>query len=225
MKLIGPFTQILPLSGLPLKGALKDNQLQVIPQGGILIEDGLIVAVGVFSDLRRLYPSAKIQEIEGDHVLMPGFIDCHTHICFAGSRAADYAMRNEGLTYQEIAAAGGGIWDTVTQTRKASEAQLIELLIKRADRHFNDGVTTIEIKSGYGLSVNEELKLLRAVKAAARQSKASLVATCLAAHIMPRDFQGNEKEYLDQIINELLPAIKEENLAKRGGCFHRKKCV
>ena len=219
MKLIGPFSQILPLSGLPLKGALKDSQLQIILQGGILINEGLIVALGGFEDLRKQYPSALIQEIEGSHVLLPGFIDCHTHICFAGSRAADYAMRNEGLGYQEIAAAGGGIWDTVAQTRKASEAELIELLINRANRHFNDGVTTIEVKSGYGLSVNEELKILRVIKAAALETKASLVATCLAAHIIPRDFDGSEKEYLDQIINELLPVIKNENLAHRIDIF------
>ena len=221
-KLIGPFSQILPLSGLPLKGTLKDSQLQVISQGGIVTEAGLIVAIGGFEELTKQYPSAKVQEIEGENVLLPGFIDCHTHICFAGSRAADYAMRNEGRSYQEIAAAGGGIWDSVTQTRKASEIELTELLVKRTNRHFNDGITTIEVKSGYGLSVNEELKQLRAIKAASCRTKASLVATCLAAHIKPKDFEGGEKEYLDQIVNELLPVIKEENLALRVDIFIEK---
>src|SRR4051812_29346688 len=116
-KLIGPFTQILPLTGLPLKGALKDELLHIIQNGGVLVEDGLISITGDFEELRKANPSAQIEEITGGQVLLPGFIDCHTHICFAGNRAKDYTMRIAGKTYLEIAKAGGGIWDTVTQTR------------------------------------------------------------------------------------------------------------
>jgi imidazolonepropionase len=89
----GPFTQILPLSGMPLKGALRDDQLWVIPNGGILIENGLILAVGNFENLRKENPLIQLDEVTGYHVLLPGFVDCHTHICFAGSRAKDYASR------------------------------------------------------------------------------------------------------------------------------------
>jgi imidazolonepropionase len=124
-KLIGPFTQILPLTGLPLKGALKDEQLHIIANGGVLVEDGLIMAVGNFNELRKAESSIQIEEITGHQVLLPGFIDCHTHICFGGNRAKDYAMRIAGKTYLEIAKAGGGIWDTVTQTRAADEATLL----------------------------------------------------------------------------------------------------
>ncbi|QEC78671.1 imidazolonepropionase [Mucilaginibacter ginsenosidivorax] len=218
-KLIGPFTQILPLTGLPLKGALKDEQLHIIPNGGVLIEDGLILAVDDFEKLRSNYPSAQTEEITGNHVLLPGFIDCHTHICFAGSRAKDYAMRNSGKTYLEIAQSGGGIWDSVTQTRAADEATLTSLLLKRVQRHVSEGVTTIEIKSGYGLSVEAELKQLNAIKTTADKTNAGLISTCLAAHILPKDFNGNHQEYLNHVLNNLLPVIKQKGLSKRVDVF------
>lgn len=222
MKLIGPFTQILPLTGMPLKGALKDDQLLVISDGGIVTENGLIVAVGDFEQLRKDYPSIPIEETKGDQVLLPGFVDCHTHICFAGSRAKDYAMRIDGKSYLEIAMAGGGIWDSVTQTRAADEALLTELLLKRIERHLGEGVTTIEVKSGYGLSVEQELKQLRAIKSAAAKTKASIVSTCLAAHMVPKDFDGDQAKYLEHILNDLLPVVKQENLANRVDIFIEK---
>jgi imidazolonepropionase len=218
-KLIGPFTQILPLTGLPLKGALKDEQLQIIPQGGVLVEDGLILAADDFEKLRSANPSAQIEGVVGNHVLLPGFVDCHTHICFAGSRAKDYALRTAGKTYLEIAKAGGGIWDSVTQTRAADEAVLTVLLLKRMQRHLAEGVTTIEVKSGYGLSIEGELKQLKAIKAAADKTHASLVSTCLAAHMLPKDFDGIHQEYLNHILQNLLPAIKQQRLANRVDIF------
>ena len=218
-KLIGPFTQILPLTGLPLKGALTDEQLQIIPQGGVLVEDGLIQAVDDFEKLRSANPSAQIEEVVGSHVLLPGFVDCHTHICFAGSRAKDYALRTAGKTYLEIAKAGGGIWDSVTQTRAADEVVLTDLLLKRVQRHLAEGVTTIEVKSGYGLSIEGELKQLKAIKAAADKTHASLVSTCLAAHMLPKDFDGTHQEYLNHILQNLLPAVKQQRLANRVDIF------
>ena len=119
--LIGPFAQLLPMTGLPLKGALKDEQLPIIERGGILVSEGKIRKVGVFDELKS--DDVDIHHIEGDHVCLPGFVDSHTHICFGGTRARDYAYRNAGKTYLEIAKAGGGIWDTVTQTRKASQQE------------------------------------------------------------------------------------------------------
>ena len=218
-KLIGPFTQILPLSGLAMKGALRDDDLHIILQGGVLVENGLILAIADFEDLRKENPSAQIVEIEGDHVLLPGFVDCHTHICFAGSRAKDYAMRIQGKTYLEIAKAGGGIWDSVTQTREADEKLLTELLLQRVNRHLSEGVTTMEIKSGYGLETQSELKQLRAIASVSKQTKASLISTCLAAHMVPKDFSGTQAEYLSYIFHDLLPIIKHENLSKRVDIF------
>jgi len=218
-KLTGPFTNILPLTGLPLKGPIKDDKIQVIKNGWILSNNGRIITIGPLERLRRDHPSAQIEEITGETVVLPGFIDCHTHICFAGSRANDYALRSQGKSYLEISNAGGGIWDSVTQTRAASEALLAELLVKRADRHFNEGVTIIEVKSGYGLSVEQELKQLRAIKEASYKTKATLVPTCLAAHIKPRDFEGTQSEYLDLLVEELLPVVKKEELTKRVDIF------
>lgn len=214
--LIGPFTQLLPMTGLPLKGALKDEQLTIIENGGILISEGKILKVGVFDDLKS--EDVDIHHIEGAHVCLPGFVDSHTHICFGGTRARDYAYRNAGKTYLEIAKAGGGIWDTVTQTRKASQDELVAGIISRSQKHLNNGVTTIEVKSGYGLSVDEELKMLRAIKTANKTSNATLVPTCLAAHMKPKDW-NQDKDYLDVIINELFPIIKTENLANRVDAF------
>ncbi|MGN8072726.1 imidazolonepropionase [Mucilaginibacter sp. 22184] len=218
-KLIGPFTQILPLTGRPLKGALKDEHLQIIPNGGVLVDDGLIVAVDDFEKLRSVNPSVPTEEITGGHVLLPGFVDCHTHICFAGSRAKDYALRTAGKTYLEIAKAGGGIWDSVTQTRVADEATLTSLLLSRVQRHLAEGVTTIEVKSGYGLSIDGELKQLRAIKAAADKTRASLVSACLAAHMLPKDFDGTHQEYLNHILQNLLPVIKQQRLTNRVDIF------
>jgi imidazolonepropionase len=218
-KLIGPFTQILPLTGLAMKGALKDDDLRIIPQGGVLVENSMIVNVDSFEKLYKENLSVQIEEIKSDHVLIPGFVDCHTHICFAGSRAKDYSMRIQGKTYLEIAKAGGGIWDSVTQTREADEHTLTELLLKRIERHLSEGVTTIEIKSGYGLETEADLRQLRAIKAASTQTKASLVSTCLAAHMVPKDFNGSQAEYLNYVVNELLPIIKKENLSNRVDIF------
>ncbi len=219
MKLIGPFTQILTLAGLPLKGAIADDQLQIVPDGGVLVKDGLIVEVGNFESLRKASPEAMIEEITGEQVLLPGFIDCHTHMCFAGDRSKDYAMRIAGKSYLEIAKAGGGIWDSVTQTRQASQEELANLLTQRVNRHLKDGVTTIEVKSGYGLSVEQEIKQLSAIKIAAESSKADLIATCLAAHILPKEFNGPASAYLVYVLNDLLPKIKKENLANRVDIF------
>lgn len=218
-KLIGPFTQILTLAGLGMKGALKDDDMQIIPKGGVVIENGLILAVDDFEVLRKANPSTLIQEIKDDYVLLPGFVDCHTHICFAGSRAKDYAMRIQGKTYLEIAKAGGGIWDSVTQTRAADEALLEKLLLQRIERHLAEGVTTIEIKSGYGLETQSELKQLRAIAKASTQTKASLISTCLAAHMVPKDFSGGQSEYLNYVFHDMLPFIKNKNLSNRVDIF------
>jgi len=218
-KLIGPFTQIFTLAGLAMKGALSDDNLQIIPQGGVLVENGLILAVDDFEILRKSNPSTTIEEITGDHVLLPGFVDCHTHICFAGSRAKDYAMRIQGKTYLEIAKPGGGIWDSVTQTRAADEDLLEKLLLQRVERHLAEGVTTIEIKSGYGLETQSELKQLRVIAKASTQTKASLISTNLAAHMIPKDFNGDQSEYLNYVFHDLLPVIKNEKLSNRVDIF------
>ena len=217
MKLIGPFYQLLPLTGLPLKGALNDNQLVCIEEGGILISKGEIVKVGKFKNLKS--EADSIDTISSNGVCLPGFVDAHTHICFGGSRANDFALRNAGKSYLEIAKAGGGIWDTVTKTRQQTEAELLEGIVKRSKEHLNQGVTTLEVKSGYGLSENEELKMLRAIKKANESYEQDLVATCLAAHMMPKDWSGSAVGYLEEISNNLFPILQSEKLTNRIDAF------
>jgi imidazolonepropionase len=219
MLLTGPFTQILPMVDLPLKGALTDEQLPIISNGGIISDRGRIVAVGTFKSLQEAYPACEINFVDKPMVLLPGFIDCHTHICFDGNRSRDYAMRIAGKSYLEIARAGGGIWDSVSKTRLADADTLKNSLLERVNRHLKEGVTTIEVKSGYGLNMESELKMLRVIQAAAQHTKATLVPTCLAAHMKPRDFTGTESEYLDWIVRELLPVIKDEELSERVDIF------
>lgn len=220
MKIIGPFKQLTALADLPLRGAIADEQLEVIAKGAVVVNsDGLIEAVGEFETLRTSYPTAKLEEIEEPMVLLPGFIDCHTHIAFGGSRARDYAMRVAGKTYLEIAKAGGGIWDTVTQTRSATEEELIKNTVSRAAKHLYEGVTTIEVKSGYGLNVDDEIKILNAIHSANQLTKADLISTCLAAHMKPKDFDGGQKEYLNYLLDELLPLVKEQKLSERIDIF------
>ncbi|WP_378174637.1 imidazolonepropionase [Aquimarina sp. SS2-1] len=220
-KLIGPVKQLISLDGLPIKGALKDDELPVILDAGILIEDDRIHSIGNFIDLKEIAKSfeAEIIELQSNYVCVPGFIDAHTHICFSGSRANDYAMRNAGKSYLEIAKAGGGIWDTVTQTRKASQEELCHAVVKRANHLLKNGITTVEVKSGYGLSIKEELKMLRALKEANLHLESDLIATCLAAHMLPKDYNGNHRQYLDEMASTLFPLLKEENLTNRIDAF------
>lgn len=209
------------MAGLSLRGSIPDDELTVISDAGILIDSGKIYSVGPYGELLSVAKELQAEKVifEGPHVCLPGFVDAHSHICFGGSRARDYAMRNAGKTYLEIAKAGGGIWDTVTQTRKASRAELVQGILKIAGRHLKKGITTLEVKSGYGLSVDEELKMLYAIKEANEQLEIDLIPTCLAAHMLPMDFQGKSGEYLSEISTLLFPKLKSERLANRIDAF------
>lgn len=222
MKLIGPFKQIVTLAHLPLRGKLSDEQLEIIEDGGLLIKDGKIADANNFHDLKEQYPNIEVENIENEQVCLPAFTDSHTHICFGGNRANDFAMRNAGKTYLEIAENGGGIWSSVQHTRAASEEELLKTILERINFLISLGITTIEIKSGYGLDVENELKMLRVIKKAQDLTKATLVPTCLAAHSKPKDFEGSSQEYLNFILEEILPKVKEENLARRVDIFIEK---
>ena len=222
MKLIGPFKQIVTLRNLPLRGKLSDEQLEIIENGGILIKDEKIEEVGNFEELKSKNQISEIENIEGEQICLPAFTDSHTHICFGGNRANDFAMRNAGKTYLEIAENGGGIWSSVQHTRKASEEELLKTILERINSLISQGITTIEIKSGYGLDVENELKMLRVIQKAQTFTKATLVPTCLSAHLKPRDFEGSSKDYLQYILREILPKVKAENLAKRVDIFIEK---
>jgi imidazolonepropionase len=222
MKLIGPFRQVVTLANLPLRGKLFDEQLEIIADGGILIDNDKIRQVGNFDILKSQNQDIETETVEGEQIVLPAFVDAHTHICFGGNRANDFAMRNAGKTYLEIAESGGGIWSSVQHTRQAPEEELLKTLLERIDFLISLGITTIEVKSGYGLDIENELKMLRTIKKAQEQTKATLVPTCLSAHLKPRDFEGSNKEYLNYILTEILPKVKEENLAGRVDIFIEK---
>jgi imidazolonepropionase len=213
LRLVGPFTQAITFAGMPLKGPLSDEMLEIIPHAGILVNGGIIEATGPFHALKSL--ASAVEPVEGDFTVMPGLVDAHTHICWAGSRAADYAMRLSGKSYIEIAQQGGGIWRTVTHTREAGQEDLAVLTASRADRLLQQGTTTIEVKSGYGLETEAELKMLGAIHKANEITRADLVPTCLAAHIKPKDFNGTARAYLEIVVRELLPLVKDQKLSNR----------
>ena len=219
--LVGPFTQLLTMASLAKRGPLHDEDLEIIEDAGVLIHDGIIKEVGKFSNLK--VEAQHIVELEGKHVAIPGLVDCHTHLCFGGNRARDFALRNSGSSYLEIAAKGGGIWDTVTQTRTSDQNSLKNGIIQRANKLLQDGVTSIEVKSGYGQSLEHEILMLESIKAANEELDIDLIPTCLAAHIIPKEYKEDPKSYVKIISEELLPYVKQNNLAQRIDAFVEKE--
>lgn len=146
-------------------------------------------------------------------LLLPGLIDCHTHLVYAGNRANEFEMRLNGVPYEEIAKQGGGILSTVHATRAATEEQLIELALPRLDGLLASGVTSIEVKSGYGLTLDDEIKMLRAAKALEQERKVKITRTLLAAHALPPEFKDRADDYIQHICDDIIPLVAEEKLA------------
>lgn len=146
-------------------------------------------------------------------LLLPGLIDCHTHLVYAGNRANEFEMRLNGVPYEEIAKQGGGILSTVHATRAATEEQLIELALPRLDGLLASGVTSIEVKSGYGLTLDDEIKMLRAAKALEQERKVKITTTLLAAHALPPEFKDRAGDYIQHICDDIIPLVAEEKLA------------
>jgi imidazolonepropionase len=186
-------SQLMTLRGAVKKSArnIQHKDLGLIKNGAMVVDNGIVSWVGRESSLPQKWPDAKIVDLAGENVF-PGFVDCHTHLLFAGDRVDEFESRNRGVSYQEIAEAGGGILATMRATRKASEKDLLQLGQKRVDKFLAQGVTTIEVKSGYGLNQKSELKIL---KAARQLKKARIVPTFLGAHAIPKEFK-NEEAYL-----------------------------
>ncbi|MBR98597.1 MAG: imidazolonepropionase [Flavobacteriaceae bacterium] len=218
--LFGPFTQILTMSNMAFKGSLSDEQLRIIKNGGIIVEGDRIVEVGNFSDLKHMCKS--VHEIEFECIILPGLIDCHTHICFAGSRANEYSKKIQGINYQQILSEGGGIYQTMEQTELNSDEELKKLTLSRLKRHFFEGVLTCEVKSGYGMDLIQERRLLKVINQIEKECPTDIIPTCLAAHVPPKNKNNLSREYLKLIVKELFPALKKENLAKRVDVFIEK---
>jgi imidazolonepropionase len=187
------------------------RDLAILVDGAMLIEDGRIVQVGARGEIERLI-GADDQVIDAEgRVLMPGFVDAHTHPVFAGNRAAEFERRIEGASYAEIAAAGGGIRSTVRETRAASEEQLLATAQRYVSWFHASGTTTVEAKSGYGLTLEDECKLLQVIR---RLEDIRAVPTFLGAHEIPEEFRGRPEAYADLVIHEMLPRVVHDRLAE-----------
>ncbi len=203
-----------PIGSSPRRGN-DQGAIQRYANAAVLCRDGHIAFVGSESELgERFGELAEVSRLDGRRgTLIPGFVDAHTHLPWAGSREHEFAQRLAGATYQEISAAGGGILSTVRSTRAAAEDDLVKQVLVRMDRMLDLGTTTAEAKSGYGLNLDDELKQLRAIRRAGESHPVDLKATLLAAHETPPEYRNQRERYLDIICQDIVPRVAEEKLA------------
>jgi len=205
--LIHSASQILTLKGGPQRGEELGN-LSLVPDGGVLFREGEILDVGPSAELRDKYPAEELWDA-GGNLLMPGFVDPHTHVVWAGDRAEEFESRLAGKTYLEILEAGGGILSTVHATRQASFEDLKEQTRSRIQTMLKHGTTTLEAKTGYGLDQETEHKMLQVLLELDQEEAADLVITYLGAHAVPPEFGGDTAGYTDHLCDTLLPALAE----------------
>ncbi|MGQ9508653.1 MAG: imidazolonepropionase [Thermodesulfobacteriota bacterium] len=211
---------------LTLSPSINDQSgLGIISNGAVAIRDEKIFWIGETARLPKAFILRKDgREIDAQgKVVMPGLIDSHTHLIFAGSREDEFEMRIRGASYLEIAQRGGGILSTVEATRKASFEELCQLGKRRLDRLLSKGVTTIETKSGYGLSIQDELKILQVTKALDKEHPIEIVPTFLGAHTIPKEFKQQRDKYIDLLLKELIPEVARQKLAEFCDVFCEKK--
>jgi imidazolonepropionase len=192
--------------------------LGIIENGCIAAKDGRIVFAGSADDVPADADATKLIDC-GGRWITPGLVDCHTHLIYGGNRAGEFAMRLEGASYEDISRAGGGIASSMMATRAATEAELVASGLKRLDHLIAEGVTTIEIKSGYGLDKDSEIRCLRAARQLGRERDVAVATTFLGAHAMPPEAGGDKDGYIDRVITEMLPAIADLKLADAVDAF------
>jgi imidazolonepropionase len=205
-------SQIITLAGpkCPRVGS-EMSLLRIIRDGGMLIRNGKLETVAPSDQIEKNVRDAEIVDA-GGRVVMPGFVDAHTHLVFAGNRLDDFEQRARGETYERIAKAGGGIWSTVAKTRAASEADLLTDANKHVRWFLRCGTTTVEAKSGYGLTLEDELRILRVMQQLKKELPLEIVPTFLGAHAVPHETSVGE--YVELVINEMLPCVASKNLAE-----------
>jgi len=196
---------------------MQDGKYSIIPNGAIAVRQDKIVWIGPWSDAEHIRAETHHQ-LDGG-IVTPGLVDCHTHLVFGGDRSHEFEQRLNGVSYSEIAAQGGGIISTVTATRKASLEQLVATASGRLERLLEEGVTTVEIKSGYGLDRESELRMLRAIRQLAKKYPVQIQSTCLAAHATPPEFKSDPDGWITLICDELLPQVASEQLADAVDAF------
>jgi imidazolonepropionase len=192
------------------------RELSIVEDAAIAVKDGLIAAVGTTKDvLGQVTENPTLPNLEFPRMLgLPGFVDSHTHLVFGGSRENDFAMKLAGKTYMEILNAGGGILNTVRATRGASRDQLSNTAYSFASNMLGEGTTTVEAKSGYGLNVAGEIKILEVVDALRRRLPMGFASTLLGAHAIPPEYEGKTNDYVDLVVNKMLPVVTKRRLAE-----------
>ncbi len=189
--------------------------LGIIPDGAVLMHSGAIVTVGSTDDVTRHTLAANAEEVDcRGKVVLPGFVDSHTHPVFTAPRLVDFEKRIAGASYEEIAAAGGGIRSSLQGVREATVEQLAQHVRRALDEMAAQGTTTVEAKSGYGLSFESEMKSLQAIKVAAQRWPGTVVPTLLGAHVVPPAYRSDREAYVDIVCNQMIPAVAEEKLAE-----------
>ncbi|MEX6503873.1 imidazolonepropionase [Pseudomonas zhanjiangensis] len=196
---------------------MAGGRYSIIEDAALVSRDGLIEWIGPRAQLPA-GEYAESHDLDGAW-LTPGLIDCHTHLVFGGDRSGEFEQRLEGASYAEIAAAGGGIASTVRATREASEGELLSGALQRARQLLSEGVTTLEVKSGYGLNLAAERKMLRVVRLLGEMLPLTVRSTCLAAHALPPEFAGRADAYIDQVCREILPELAGEGLVDAVDAF------
>ncbi|MDZ7908856.1 MAG: imidazolonepropionase [Gemmobacter sp.] len=199
------------LADLTLVSPENGTDCGIVPDAAIAIADGRIVWAGPAADLPAAHQGQAPQSL-GGRLVTPGLIDCHTHLVYGGDRAREFDMRLNGAGYEEIARAGGGILSTVRATRTATEEQLLASALIRADHLIAEGVTTVEIKSGYGLDIETELKMLRVARRIGQERPIRIVTTWLAAHALPPEFAADRAGYIDRVVIAGMEAAQAEGL-------------
>lgn len=212
--------QLLTVAGSQPKRGESQGDLGIIENGAVAIRDGLIAAVGTTSEIRALATSETRLIDASGCVVLPGFVDAHTHVVFAGDRANEFEMRLRGATYLELLKAGGGIMNTVRATRAASLEQIIQETRARLDRMLAYGTTTVEAKTGYGLDTATELKLLEAIYALDATHPMDLVPTFIGAHAIPEEYAGRADAFVDLVVDEMLGAVQEWVNARQDAMAH-----
>ncbi len=208
--LVTDASELATLAG-GLRRGKSHADLALIPDGAVAIRKGRILATGTTKALRRAFKPRRTLSAAG-RLVTPGLVDPHTHAVFSGDRSGEFEMRSQGKTYQDIASAGGGILSTVSATRAASDRELSRLLSLRLDRMLANGTTTAELKSGYGLTLKDEMRLLKAVRRSRHPVR--LVPPFLGAHALPAEFRKDRKAYLDLVCARMIPEVARRGLAR-----------
>ena len=207
--------ELLTIAGSQGKPKIGKDMREIgnIHDGAVAIKEGRIVAVGKTRDVSKAFRAGYVINAQGKTVL-PGFVDPHTHLVFAGSREEEFQMRLEGVSYMELLSSGGGVLKTVKETRRASVEKLVELGFERLDSMLRYGTTTAEAKSGYGLTTVDEVKILEATRRLNQMHSVNVVATFMGANAVPPEYRGNTEEYVNLVVEEMVPEIADRGLAE-----------